>query len=155
MSGERCYTTRTWQRLSWIESWSVAALSSSMDPREEPVILTWNSSCLRSRNGSEFPELPAQNFRNPHYPLERGKSYAQMDCCCFCGPERPFAQCSHVCLSHWQVPALLVQIEIEGRSRSPPCSTAGFSIAPQSATRYLRHRPNPAEDVNVVGRGTP
>src|SRR5215469_15286695 len=65
MSGERCYTTRTWQRLSWIESWSVAALSNSMDPREEPVILTWNSSCLRSRNGSEFPELPAQNFRNP------------------------------------------------------------------------------------------
>src|ERR1700716_704013 len=66
MSGERYYTTKIWPRLSSIGFSSAAALSTSMDPRGEPVISTWKRPCQKIQNGSEFPELVAQNFRNPH-----------------------------------------------------------------------------------------
>src|SRR5882762_4182693 len=68
MSGERYYTTKIWQRLSSIGFSSAAALSTSMGPRGEPVISTWKRPCQKIQNGSEFPELVAQNFRNPHLP---------------------------------------------------------------------------------------
>jgi hypothetical protein len=58
---------RTWPPPSWIGSWNADALSTSMAPRGERVISTWKRSCLETRNGSEFPELTAQNFRNPHH----------------------------------------------------------------------------------------
>ena len=38
-----------------------------MDPRGEPVISTWKRPCQQIQNGSEFPELVAQNFRNPQH----------------------------------------------------------------------------------------
>src|SRR6266850_2197342 len=66
MSGERYYTTKIWQRPSSIGFSSAGALSTSMDPPGEPVISTWNRPCQQIQNGSEFPELVAQNFRNPH-----------------------------------------------------------------------------------------
>src|SRR6267143_5828826 len=69
MSGERYYTTKIWQRLSSIGFSSAAALSTSMDPRGEPVISTWKRPCQKIQNGSEFPELVAQNFRNPQYAI--------------------------------------------------------------------------------------
>src|SRR6267143_3063904 len=40
-------------------------LSTSTDPPGEPVISTWKRPCQQIQNGSEFPELVAQNFRNP------------------------------------------------------------------------------------------
>ena len=43
----------------------MGALSTSMDPPGEPVISTWTRSCQQIQNGSEFPELVAQNSRNP------------------------------------------------------------------------------------------
>jgi putative SOS response-associated peptidase YedK len=36
-----------------------------MDPRGEPAISNWKRPCFPRQNGSEFPELAAQNFRNP------------------------------------------------------------------------------------------
>src|SRR5947208_1822948 len=71
MSGERYYTTKIWQRLSSIGFSSAAALSTSMDPRGEPVISTWKRPCQKIQNGSEFPELVAQNFRNPHVSVPK------------------------------------------------------------------------------------
>src|SRR2546428_544257 len=65
MSGERYYTTKIWQRPSSIEFSSAGVLSISMDPRGEPVISTWKRPCQKIQNGSEFPELVAQIFRNP------------------------------------------------------------------------------------------
>src|SRR5262249_20272899 len=65
MNGERCYTTKIWQRPSSIGFSSADALSTSMDPPAEPVISIWKRPCQRIQNGSEFPELAAQNFRNP------------------------------------------------------------------------------------------
>jgi IstB-like ATP binding protein len=62
---ERYYTTKIWQRPSSIGFSSAGALSISMDPRGEPVISTWNRPCFQKQNGSEFPELVAQIFRNP------------------------------------------------------------------------------------------
>src|SRR5215470_1435818 len=44
---------------------SAGALSISMDPRGEPLISTWKKPCQKIQNGSEFPELVAQIFRNP------------------------------------------------------------------------------------------
>src|SRR2546428_12292805 len=67
MSGERYYTTKIWQRLSSLGFSGADALSTSMDPRGEPVISTWKRPCQKIQNGSEFPELVAQNFRNPQY----------------------------------------------------------------------------------------
>src|SRR6266478_3214510 len=66
MNGERYYTTKVWQRPSSIEFSSAGVLSISMDPRGEPVISTWKRLCQKIQNGSEFPELVAQIFRNPH-----------------------------------------------------------------------------------------
>src|SRR5947208_12653604 len=66
MNGERYYTTKIWQRPSSIGFSSAGALSTSMDPPGEPVISTWKRPCQKIQNGSEFPELVAQNFRNPH-----------------------------------------------------------------------------------------
>src|SRR6266480_1519126 len=65
MNGERYYTTKIWQRPSSIGFSSAGALSTSMDPPGEPVISTWKRPCQKIQNGSEFPELVAQNFRNP------------------------------------------------------------------------------------------
>src|SRR2546426_12026158 len=65
MNGERYYTTKIWQRPSSIGFSSAGALSTSMDPAGEPVISTWKRPCQKIQNGSEFPELVAQNFRNP------------------------------------------------------------------------------------------
>src|SRR6267143_5191530 len=65
MSGERYYTTKIWQRPSSIGFYSAGAFSTSMDPPGEPVISTWKRPCQQIQNGSEFPELVAQNFRNP------------------------------------------------------------------------------------------
>src|SRR6266850_7541206 len=78
MSGERYYTTKIWQRPSSIEFSSAGALSTSMDPPGEPVISTWKRPCQKIQNGSEFPELVAQNFRNPQFrhrwaPEQRGE----------------------------------------------------------------------------------
>jgi hypothetical protein len=39
-----------------------------MGPPGEPVISTWKRPCQKIQNGSEFPELVAQNFRNPQLP---------------------------------------------------------------------------------------
>jgi len=49
-----------------------------MDLREEPAISNWKRPCFRRQNGSEFPELAAQNFRNPQaqirgFKLESGE----------------------------------------------------------------------------------
>jgi DNA replication protein DnaC len=44
---------------------SADALSTSMDPPGEPVISTPKRPCQKIQNGSEFPELVAQNSRNP------------------------------------------------------------------------------------------
>src|SRR6267143_2860793 len=67
MSGERSYTTKIWQRPSSIGFSSAGALFISMDPRGEPVISTWKRPCQKIQNGSEFPELVAQIFRNPQH----------------------------------------------------------------------------------------
>src|SRR6266478_6344858 len=67
LSGERYYTTKIWQRPSSIGFSSAGALSTSMDPPGEPVISTWKRPCQKIQNGSEFPELVAQNFRNPQH----------------------------------------------------------------------------------------
>jgi DNA replication protein DnaC len=40
------------------------------NPRGEPVISTWKRPCQKIQNGSEFPELVAQIFRNPHKLLK-------------------------------------------------------------------------------------
>src|SRR5258708_23007605 len=66
MNGERYYTTKIWERPSSIEFSSAGVLSTSMDPPGEPVISTWKRPCQKIQNGSEFPELVAQNSRNPH-----------------------------------------------------------------------------------------
>src|SRR5271169_4371843 len=66
MTGERSYTTKIWRLPSSIGFSSADALSTSMDPPGEPVISTRKRSCQKIQNGSEFPELVAQNFRNPH-----------------------------------------------------------------------------------------
>ena len=86
MSGERYYTTKIWQRPSSIGFSSADALSTSMDPPGEPVISTWNRPCQQIQNGSVFPELAAQNFRNPQivYLVPRdsfawGEAYSEMD----------------------------------------------------------------------------
>src|SRR2546426_6919794 len=74
MSGERYYTTKIWQRLSSIGFSSAAALSTSMDPPGEPVISTRKRPCQKIQNGSEFPELVAQNSRNPQVLRTRVKT---------------------------------------------------------------------------------
>src|SRR5438876_1235647 len=66
MTGARSYTTKIWRQPSSIGFSSADALSTSMDPPGEPVISTWKRPCQKIQNGSEFPELVAQNFRNPH-----------------------------------------------------------------------------------------
>src|SRR5437660_10258997 len=66
MTGVRSYTTKIWRQPSSIGFSSVDALSTSMDPPGEPVISTQKRPCQKIQNGSEFPELVAQNFRNPH-----------------------------------------------------------------------------------------
>src|SRR6266849_3236869 len=66
MTGERSYTTKIWRPPSLIGFSSADALSTSMDPPGEPVISTWKRPCQKIQNGSEFPELVAQNSRNPH-----------------------------------------------------------------------------------------
>src|SRR5260370_31531427 len=73
MNGERYYTTKIWERPSSIEFSSAGVLSTSMDPPGEPVISTWKRPCQKIQNGSEFPELVAQNFRNPQrrFQIER------------------------------------------------------------------------------------
>src|SRR5215831_4693145 len=71
MNGERSYTTKIWPQLSWIESWSADGLFTSMGLRGEPAISNWKRPCFRRQNGSEFPELAAQNFRNPQKCLNK------------------------------------------------------------------------------------
>src|SRR5947207_15760023 len=66
MTGVRSYTTKIWRQPSSIGFSSADALSTSMDPPGEPVISTQKRPCQKIQNGSEFPELVAQNFRNPH-----------------------------------------------------------------------------------------
>src|SRR5215469_5063128 len=66
MNGERSCTTKIWPQLSWIESWNAGGSFTSMDLRDEPAISNWKRPCFPRQNGSEFPELAAQNFRNPH-----------------------------------------------------------------------------------------
>src|SRR6266481_9286737 len=68
MTGARSYTTKIWQQPSSIGFSSADALSTSMDPPGEPVISTRKRPCQKIQNGSEFPELVAQNSRNPHLP---------------------------------------------------------------------------------------
>src|ERR1700730_13395857 len=65
MSGERYYTTKIWRQPSLIGFSSAVALSTSMDRLGELVISTWKRPCKKIQNGSEFPELVAQNFRTP------------------------------------------------------------------------------------------
>src|SRR6266852_3370106 len=65
MTGERSYTTKIWRQPSSIEFSSADALSTSTDPPGEPVISTRKRPCQKIQNGSEFPELVAQNSRNP------------------------------------------------------------------------------------------
>src|SRR6266480_7366349 len=65
MTGARSYTTKIWRQPSSIGFSSADALSTSMDPPGEPVISTQKRPCQKIQNGSEFPELVAQNFRNP------------------------------------------------------------------------------------------
>src|SRR6266851_1028053 len=67
MTGERSYTTKIWRPPSSIGFSSADALSTSMDPPGEPVISTWKRPCQKIQNGSEFPELVAQNSRNPQF----------------------------------------------------------------------------------------
>src|SRR5437588_11707028 len=69
MTGVRSYTTKIWRQPSSIGFSSADALSTSMDPPGEPVISTQKRPCQKIQNGSEFPELVAQNFRNPHLNL--------------------------------------------------------------------------------------
>src|SRR5205809_495116 len=69
MTGARSYTTKIWRQPSSIGFSSADALSTSMDPPGEPVISTQKRPCQKIQNGSEFPELVAQNFRNPQYTL--------------------------------------------------------------------------------------
>src|SRR5271166_3352727 len=69
-----------------------------MDPLGEPVISTWKRPCKKIQNGSEFPELVAQNFRNPqlqrddargHFRQIRRSDYeAARSICCWtsCSP---------------------------------------------------------------------
>src|SRR5882724_7302704 len=66
MTGARSYTTKIWRLPSSIGFSSADALSTSMDPPGEPVISTRKRPCQKIQNGSEFPELVAQNSRNPH-----------------------------------------------------------------------------------------
>src|SRR5215472_3836593 len=68
MNGERSYTTKIWPQPSWIESWSADGSFTSMGLRGGPAISNWKRPCFRRQNGSEFPELAAQNFRNPQKP---------------------------------------------------------------------------------------
>src|ERR1700730_477514 len=50
-----------------------------MAPQGEPVISTWKKACHQIQNGSEFPELVAQNFRNPHeMPVSLSKRPASL-----------------------------------------------------------------------------
>src|SRR5260370_4686537 len=65
MTGARSYTTRIWRLPSSIGFSSADALFTSMDPPGEPVISTRKRPCQKIQNGSEFPELVAQNSRNP------------------------------------------------------------------------------------------
>src|SRR5213076_3279244 len=65
MTGVRSYTTKIWRQPSSIGLSSADALSTSMHPPGEPVISTQKRPCQKIQNGSEFPELVAQNFRNP------------------------------------------------------------------------------------------
>src|SRR6266436_3023301 len=65
MTGARSYTTKIWRQPSSIGFSSADALSTSMDPPGEPVISTRKRPCQKIQNGSEFPELVAQNSRNP------------------------------------------------------------------------------------------
>src|SRR5260370_42396688 len=65
MTGEKSYTTKIWRQPSSIAFSSADALSTSMDPPGEPVISTRKRPCQKIQNGSEFPELVAQNSRNP------------------------------------------------------------------------------------------
>src|SRR6267378_5008833 len=65
MTGERSYTTKIWRQPSSTGFSSADALSTSMDPPGEPVISTRKRPCQKIQNGSEFPELVAQNSRNP------------------------------------------------------------------------------------------
>src|SRR5437762_1019602 len=69
MTGARSYTTKIWRQPSSIGFSSADALSTSMDPPGEPVISTQKRPCQKIQNGSEFPELVAQNFRNPQRVL--------------------------------------------------------------------------------------
>src|SRR5947208_13902792 len=69
MTGARSYTTKIWRQPSSIGFSSADALSTSMDPPGEPVISTQKRPCQKIQNGSEFPELVAQNFRNPQQSL--------------------------------------------------------------------------------------
>src|SRR5712664_1580736 len=66
MTGERSYATKRCRPPSSVGFSSADALSTSMDPPGEPVISTWKRPCQKIQNGSEFPELVAQNSRNPH-----------------------------------------------------------------------------------------
>src|SRR5437867_4460269 len=66
MTGARSYTTKIWRQPSSIGFSSADVLSTSMDPPGEPVISTRKRPCQKIQNGSEFPELVAQNSRNPH-----------------------------------------------------------------------------------------
>src|SRR6266436_3069561 len=71
MTGARSYTTKIWRQPSSIGFSSADALSTSMDPPGEPVISTRKRPCQKIQNGSEFPELMAQNSRNPQVRFER------------------------------------------------------------------------------------
>jgi hypothetical protein len=62
---------KIWPQPSWIESWNVDGSFTSMGPRAGPAISNWKKPCFQRQNGSEFPELAAQNFRNPQAPGRR------------------------------------------------------------------------------------
>src|SRR5439155_18247802 len=79
MTGVRSYTTKIWRQPSSIGFSSAGALSTSMDPPGEPVISTWKRPCQKIQNGSEFPELVAQNFRNPHEWLPASNLYPSLN----------------------------------------------------------------------------
>src|SRR6266852_9654440 len=81
MTGERSYTTKIWRPPSLIGFSSADALSTSMDPPGEPVISTWKRPCQKIQNGSEFPELVAQNSRNPQLLPGTGLKSAGFDRC--------------------------------------------------------------------------
>src|SRR6266446_4833635 len=87
MTGERSYTTKIWRQPSSIGFSSADALSTSMDPPGEPVISTRKRPCQKIQNGSEFPELVAQNSRNPqsaprrHCPELRVPFHSASDDC--------------------------------------------------------------------------